>query len=154
MPLSSVSATTGILSISSGSLFYSLFISFHFSDDYLPVLYQCLDMEFDCSELGYSFLRELLARLRATREAALFRRGNCHISARLGLTAQRPRQRLCVQRAHGSAYPARADCPRAAAVKSASIVFASLFRHLSYPSTDRVGCRSWCHVVVACADAL
>src|SRR6516164_6990545 len=100
MTLSSVSATTGTLSMSSGSLFYSPFTSFHFSDDYLPIPYHCLDMEFDCSELGYSFLCDLLARLQATREAALFRWCNCRISARFGLAAQRPRQRICVQRAH------------------------------------------------------
>src|SRR5215510_5817372 len=108
--------------MSSGFLFYSLFTSCHFSDDYLSLLDHRLDMEPDRSELGYSLLRGLLARLRATRETALFRRCNCRISTRVGLTAQRPRQRLCLQRAHGSAHPARTNCPRAAALKSASIV--------------------------------
>ena len=35
--------------MSSGSLFYSLFTSFHFFDDYLPILHYRLDVEFDCS---------------------------------------------------------------------------------------------------------
>ena len=48
-PPLSESATTGTLSMSSGSLFYSLFTSFHFSDDYLPVFHYRLDMEFDSS---------------------------------------------------------------------------------------------------------
>src|ERR1043166_1738676 len=120
MPLSSASATTGTLSMSSGFLCSSLFTSFRSSDDDLSILYYCLDMELDCSGLGCSFLRGLLDRLRTTRKTALFHRCSCCLSARVGLTTQCPRQRLCVQRAHGSAYPARADCPRAAAPKSAS----------------------------------
>ena len=36
--------------MSSGSLFYSLFTSFHFFDDYLPILHYGLDVEFDCSD--------------------------------------------------------------------------------------------------------
>src|SRR5215470_13539070 len=74
MPLSSALATTGTLSMSSGSLFYLLFTSFHFSDDDLPILYHRVDMELNCSEFGYSFLRLLLDRLRATRETPLLRR--------------------------------------------------------------------------------
>ena len=48
-PLSQ-SVTTGTLSMSSGSLFYSLFTSFHLFDDYLPILHYGLDVEFDCSD--------------------------------------------------------------------------------------------------------
>ena len=44
-----VSVTTGTLSMSSGSLFYSLFTSFHLFDDYLPILHYRLDVEFFCS---------------------------------------------------------------------------------------------------------
>src|SRR6476660_8218229 len=118
MLLSSVWATTVTLSLSFGFLCCLPFTCFRFSDDYLPILYHGLDMERGCSEPGYSFLRGLLARLRATREPALFRRCNCRISAGVDLATRRPRQRICVQRAHGSAHPAGTDCPRAAAVKS------------------------------------
>src|SRR5215467_13840490 len=90
-PLSSASATTGTLSMSSGSLFCLPFTSCRYFDDYLPILHHGLDMELDCSELSYSFLRDLLDRLRATREAALFRRCSYRISARVGLTTQCPR---------------------------------------------------------------
>jgi len=48
-PALNVSVTTGTLSMSSGSLFYSLFTSFHSCDDYLPILHYCLDLEFFCS---------------------------------------------------------------------------------------------------------
>src|SRR5262249_31337678 len=140
MTLSSASATTGTLSMSCGSLFYSQFTSFHYFDDYLLILYYRLDVELDCSGFGYSFLRRLLAWLRATRETTLFRCCDCRISARVGLTAQRPRQRLCVQRAHGSAHPARAHCPRASPLKSASIILTYLSHHLPYSSGDRMGC--------------
>src|SRR4029453_12208417 len=114
MPLSSALATTGTLSMSSGFLCCLPFTSCRYFDDYLPILYHGLDMELDCSKSCYSFLPSLLARFQAPRKTALFRRCNCCLSARVGLTAQRARQRVCVQRAHGSAHPARADCARAA----------------------------------------
>src|SRR4029077_15805664 len=103
-PLSTASVTTGTLSMSSGSLCCLPFTSCRYFDDYLPILYHGLDLEFDCYEPGYSFLPGLLPRLRAQRKAALFRRCNCCLSARVDLTAWRTRQRLRVQRAHDSAH--------------------------------------------------
>jgi hypothetical protein len=45
-PLLRLPVTTGTLSMWSGSLFYSPFTSFHFFDDYLPILHYRLDVEF------------------------------------------------------------------------------------------------------------
>src|SRR4029077_12231564 len=150
----SASATTGTLSMSSGSLCCLPFTSCRYFDDYLPIPYYGLDLELHCSECCYSYLPGLLARLWAPRKASLFRRRNCCLSARVGLTAQRARERLCVQRAHGSAHPARADRPRAAAPKSASVVLTYFSPHPPYLPTCRMGCGCGCDVVMACAGTL
>src|SRR4029077_7932049 len=139
-PLSTASVTTGTLSMSSGSLCCLPFTSCRYFDDYLPILYHGLDLELHRSESCYSFLPGLLDRLRSPRKAALFRRCNCCLSARVDLTAKRARQRLRIQRAHGSAHPDRADCPGAAALKSASIVLNWFFPHLPHSSGYRMGC--------------
>ena len=48
----------------------------------------------------------------------------------------------------------RADRSRAFVVKSTAAVLASSSLYLSYSSTDRMDCRSWCDVAVARADTL
>ena len=46
-------------------------------------------------------------------------------------------------------HPPRADRSRATVAKSSTVLLTSFFPHLSYSSTDRVGCRSWSDVAVA-----
>src|SRR4029077_1145758 len=84
-PLSQ-SVTTGTLSMSSGSLFYSLFTSFHSFDDYLPILHYRMDMEFYSSTSQRTCFWRLRSRLLATRQARLFRCCARSISVDLRLT--------------------------------------------------------------------
>src|SRR4029077_5505157 len=139
------SVTTGTLSTSFGSLFYSLFTSFHLCDDYLPILYYRLDLELDCSGFLYLCLSDLLARLRPTRKAALFRSRAHRISAGFRLAVQRAGKRLSLQCAHGSAHPSRAGRSRATTPKSSPIVFTQFSTH---SSTYRMDCWSWCDVAM------
>src|SRR5438445_12541089 len=115
----------------SGSLFYSLFTSFHLFDDYLPILHYRLDVEFYRSNSERACGRRLLSHLRTTRPAALFRRCARCISFSFHLTVQCTVSRLPLQRALAPAHPARADRSGAIVVKSTAVVLASSSTHLS-----------------------
>src|SRR5882672_3405150 len=87
-PLLNRSATFGTLSMSSGSLFYSAFTFFRLFDDYLSILHYRLGLEFHCPSTERPCLHRLLSRLRATRQADLFRSCARHISFVLHLASQ------------------------------------------------------------------
>ena len=141
--------------MSSGSLFYSLFTSFRFFDDYLPILHYRLDMEFYCS----TFLAHL--RLAATFSPSGNEADPLYFAAALVvflLAFISPFSAL----ANGYLFSAHMVQHILLVLIVPALLLLSLPRSFSLrppltylsSSTDRMGCRSRCDVAVARADTL